>query len=68
MLTDRFPSRVGSILAKALLCLPHSAASSPSTVQAACKEFYRRFLESPNFATWLERRRQAGPQEHPPCT
>ncbi|KAK9805887.1 hypothetical protein WJX73_001357 [Symbiochloris irregularis] len=27
--------------------------------RAACVQFYRRFLESPNFSSWLERRRQA---------
>ena len=27
--------------------------------QAACLQFYRRFLESPNFISWLERQRQA---------
>lgn len=28
-------------------------------VQAACVQLYRRFLESPNFSSWLERQRQA---------
>ncbi len=26
-------------------------------MQAACLQFYRRFLESPNFVSWFERRR-----------
>ena len=26
-------------------------------MQASCIQFYRQFLESPNFATWFERRR-----------
>lgn len=32
--------------------------------QAACVQFYRRFLESPNFASWFERRRTAALAEH----
>ena len=27
--------------------------------QQACIAFYKRFIESPNFASWFERRRQA---------
>ena len=27
--------------------------------QSSCVAFYKRFIESPNFASWFERRRQA---------